>query len=256
MRANPQQINPGPGSSAVPPHGLIRTVDLGRLDYAAAYLRQQETLRATVDARAGEQSPRDPLAPLATILFVEHPDVITVSRRPTAAGNVLFSAEHLASLGVQLHETDRGGDVTYHGPGQLVAYPIVDLNAFGLRLHDYMRLLEQAVIDTLAVFGVLGQRDPAATGVWTPSSAGLAKVCAMGVRVRHWVSMHGLALNVSTDLRRFQLIVPCGLVGRPVTSLHALLGNASPDMHHVMHELDRSLRALLLSKLAARPSSG
>ncbi|QKK09243.1 MAG: lipoyl(octanoyl) transferase LipB [Planctomycetota bacterium] len=146
-----------------------------------------------------------------------------------------------------------GGDITYHGPGQLVAYPILDLNVLMLRLHDYMRLLEQSVIDTLAGFGVEGQRDPEATGVWVelaryqPAApeGRLAKIAAMGVRVRRWVSMHGLSLNVDPDPAHFRLIVPCGLAGRPVTTLRALLGDDCPSMERVSEALVGHLHANL-----------
>src|SRR5262249_23731675 len=160
---------------------------------------------------------------------VEHdPPVITVT--PRAGVNLLASPEALAAAGIEVEETDRGGDITYHGPGQLVVYPILDLNLLKLRLHEYMRMLAAAVIDTCAAFGVRARRDVCATGVWVPrgdadASNGTcgsltdAKICAMGVRVRRWVTMHGLALNVTTDLSHFSHIVPCGLVGRPVTSL-------------------------------------
>jgi len=138
-------------------------------------------------------------------------------------------------------ETDRGGDITYHGPGQLVAYPILDLNRYGLGLHAYMRLLEQVVIDTVAVWGVVGERDPGATGVWVRGR----KIAAFGVRVRKWVSMHGLALNVTTILDHFGLVVPCGLVGRGVTSLHGELGARCPAMDDVKRTLVRSLNERL-----------
>lgn len=160
---------------------------------------------------------------LGTIITVEHDPVITVTKRPEARGHVLASAELLARSGVELVETDRGGDVTYHGPGQLVVYPIVDLQRTGIRLHGFMRLLEQAVMRAVADLGVHAIRDDAATGVWLPDAGGRPerKICAIGIRVSRWISRHGLALNVSPDLGHFGLIVPCGLVGRPVTSLAA-----------------------------------
>ncbi len=222
--------------------------DLGRLDYAPAYARQCELVDEIVAARES-----DPGVRRAAILLVEHPPLITVTRRPGAAEHVTASADALRQAGVAVLETDRGGDVTYHGPGQLVVYPIVDLNAFGLRLHDYMRLLERAVIRAIGAFGVRGHRDVCATGVWVGGSetaagadtgcgAGGAKICAMGVRVRKWVSMHGLAINVSTNLEHFGLIVPCGLVGRSVTSLERELGELCPSMDAVKREVREALR--------------
>lgn len=200
--------------------------------YADAYQRQVEGVQRVLAERGS------PDASPGEILTVEHEPVVTVTRRQGAASHVLASDQALASAGIERVETDRGGDVTYHGPGQLVCYPILDLNRFGFRLHDYMRFLEECVIRTLARYGVVGSRDESATGVWVERQGQQpAKIAAMGVRVRRWVSFHGLALNVSTDLSHFQVIVPCGLVGRPVTSLQELLGASTPSMHDVRAEL-------------------
>jgi lipoyl(octanoyl) transferase len=201
----------------------VRTVELGRMAYREAYRRQCDHVEEVLEAReAGTPE-------IGRILVVEHEPVITISRRQGALGNLLASPEFLASQGVAIEETDRGGDITYHGPGQLVVYPILDLNLLNLGLHAYMRLLEQAVIDACGDMRIPAHRDATVTGVWvSPEGIGLeaqagaahsAKICAMGVRVRKWVSMHGLALNVRTNLDHFRLIVPCGLAGRPVTSL-------------------------------------
>ncbi len=214
--------------------------DLGRLAYAEAFDLQKGLQQQVIDARGRGES-------LGYLVLVEHdPPVITISRRKTARDHLLATDEQLAEAGVQLTETDRGGDITYHGPGQLVVYPILDLNALRLRIHGYMRFLEQIVIDTLAEFGIEGRRDAQATGVWVGGGAdeeshGLLsvgvgepqKICAMGVRVSRWVSMHGLALNVTTKLDHFNLIVPCGLVGRTVTSMQRELADACPSMDQV-----------------------
>lgn len=215
----------------------VRLIDLGRLAYASAYERQiQEVERVLADRdRPGDTPP-------GTLLLVEHDPVITMTPRPGVESHLLASPELLARSGVSLAKTDRGGDITYHGPGQLVVYPILDLNRLNLGLHAYMRLLEQAVIDYCAALGVPAHRDSAATGVWVdPGSPGInlmsfgepgraAKLCAMGVRVRKWISFHGLALNVAVNLDHFRLIVPCGLAGRPVTSLLQLLGPRCPTL--------------------------
>lgn len=239
----------------------LDVVDLGRLPYAQAYAVQAATLETVLASR-------DAAAPkTGVILTVEHDPVITVSRRAGAAEHIVANRDTLAQMGISVEETDRGGDITYHGPGQLVVYPILDLNALNLGLHAYMRLLEQAVIDTCAEFGVPAQRDASATGVWVPidarsgrldaraSAAGdpaattqLAKVCAMGVRVRRWISMHGLAINVRTDLRHFATIVPCGLHGRPVCSLESVLGAGAPTLPQVREILVRTLRASVESQ--------
>jgi len=205
------------------------------MEYEAAYALQVSRVDEVVASRecGGD---------MGTLLSVEHvPAVITVSRRAGAAAHLLASPEYLAAAGIQVRETDRGGDITYHGPGQLIFYPILDLNIFNLGLHEYMRLLEEAVIRTCARWGIVAERDAKATGVWVNG----AKICAMGVRVRKWVSMHGLAINVETDLSHFSLIVPCGLVGRPVTSMRALLGSGCPTMEEVRVVLAGELRALL-----------
>lgn len=194
------------------------------MPYPAAYELQVRTLEGVIAGRAAAGSS------IGTLLCVEHDPVITMTRKAVQGGHLIAPQETLAREGIAIHETDRGGDITYHGPGQVVMYPILDLNALNLGLHDYMRMLEDSIIASCARFGLPTMRDPAATGVWTVREGRpYAKVCAMGVRVRRWVSMHGLAINVRTDLRHFQYIVPCGLVGRPVTSLHAELGDAAPS---------------------------
>jgi len=201
-----------------------RVIDLGRMPYDAAYRVQCRHLDDVLGARAAGT----PEA--GRILLVEHEPVVTVSRRESAKRHLVATPHALAHAGVAVADTDRGGDITYHGPGQLVAYPILDLNLLNLGLHDYMRLLEAAVIDACTGFGVPTCRDPSATGVWTVAQGGApaAKLCAMGVRVKRWVSMHGLALNVETNLDHFGLIVPCGLAGRRVTSLRQELGERAP----------------------------
>ncbi len=216
----------------------LPVIDLGRMTYADAYARQVAELEGVLaDRDAGR-------ARVGTLLLVEHDAVVTVSRRPGAASHLLATPEMLARAGVSVEQTDRGGDVTYHGPGQLVAYPILDLNLLGLGLHDYMRLLEEAVIRTLAAFGIAGSRDATATGVWVGEGPAAAKVAAMGVRVRRWASMHGLSINVSPRMEHFGLIVPCGLAGRPVTSMERLLGAGCPEMGAVKRELVAHLETL------------
>lgn len=223
--------------------------DLGRTSYADAYARQVEWCERIVASRDS----RSPIP--GHVMLVEHdPPVITVTPRKDAPAHVIASPAQLVAAGVSVVPTDRGGDVTYHGPGQLVAYPIIDLNAHHLRLHEYMRLLESVVMSTCSAFAVRTMRDPKATGVWTmdPHGEPGAKIAAMGVRVRRWVSLHGLALNVTTNLDHFALIVPCGLVGRAVTSLQNELGPRCPTMAAVK----ACLRAELARALAAcRPES-
>lgn len=222
----------------------LRVTDLGRMCYRAAYELQNQLVDGLISARAS--GPR-----IGDLLLVEHDPVITVTARADAPGHVLAGADRLAALGVDVCPTDRGGDVTYHGPGQLVAYPIVDLNRLNSRLVEYLRSLESAVIATLSGFGVRGQRDPAATGVWADIGGTLHKVCAIGVRVRRWITMHGLAINADPDLSHFGLIVPCGLHGRPVTSLRRLLGDGCPSMGDLKSSLSMHLSSTF-AEMAAR----
>lgn len=197
--------------------------DLGKMAYEPA-LALQRKIQQEVIAR------RDHFPIPFNLLLVEHvPPVITVSRRATSEEHLLATEQQLIEAGIQLCETDRGGDITYHGEGQLVGYPIFDLNALSLRLHGYMRFLEGIIIDVLGHYGIEGTRDACATGVWVND----AKICALGVRISRWVSMHGFALNVSPNMKHFNLIVPCGLVGRSVTSMHELLGENCPSVVQV-----------------------
>jgi lipoyl(octanoyl) transferase len=217
-----------------------RFKDLGRVSYADALERQRACHAELVAARAhggGEM----------TVFTLEHdPPVITLTRRPGVRAHLLATPEHLLEHGIEVVETDRGGDITYHGPGQLVAYPILDLNRLGLRIHPYMRLLEDVVIETVASFGIDAGREEGATGVWVSAGTPEArKIAALGVRLSRWCSMHGLALNVDPDLSHFDLIVPCGLSGRPVTSLRRELGEDCPSIERVRDALERAFNDAL-----------
>ena len=203
---------------------MLQISDLGSVPYEEALEFQQQTHQKIVEGRnAGSYSP-------FRLLLLEHdPPVITLSKRPAATAHLLATPEKLAASGIKICKTDRGGDITYHGPDQLVGYPIFDLNELSLRIHSYMRFLEGCIINVLAKFDIKGERDKCATGVWVDGS----KICAMGVRVSKWVSMHGFALNVTTNLDHFDLIVPCGLAGRTVTSMKNILGDQCPSMDEV-----------------------
>ncbi len=222
--------------------------DLGEIAYAEACALQRDLQRRVIESRRAPGGQRR-----MYLLLLEHvPPVITISRRRAARGHLLAGGDQLAAAGVEVARTDRGGDITYHGPGQLVVYPILDLNRLGLRLHGYMRFLEQIAIDTLGSFGIPARRDPTGTGVWVTGKDGATerrideltarrteggKICAMGVRISRWVSMHGLALNVTTNLDHFNLIVPCGLSGVSVTSMERELGDACPAMQDVRERM-------------------
>jgi lipoyl(octanoyl) transferase len=173
-----------------------------------------------------------------TLLLVEHDPVVTLGRS-TKAGNLVANPDLLAARGAELFEIERGGDVTFHGPGQLVGYPIIDLSQHRQDLHWYLRQLEQVIIDAIAPFGIVGGRVPAYTGVWT----GDRKIASIGVHARSWVTWHGFALNVSTDLSWFDLMVPCGIQGVTMTSMvretgvEITLGDVSS---HVVQAFGRS----------------
>lgn len=161
--------------------------------------------------------------PRGTILIVEHPAVYTLGKSGHAE-NMLVTEEYLKSLGAEFYHIDRGGDITFHGPGQLVCYPIIDLDAVGLGIRKYIDALEQTVIDLAKEYGIEAHRSEGASGVWITRGARLEKLCAIGVRASHGVTMHGLAMNVSTDLNWFHLINPCGFTDRGVCSFTTLTG--------------------------------
>ena len=202
---------------------------LGRVGYVEA-LAMQERLVASRRSGGGPD----------TLLLLEHPPVVTLGRRGDP-GHVLLDEEQLRQRGIELHETGRGGDVTFHGPGQLVGYPIVQLPPDRRDAHRYLRDLEQALIDTAGSYGVSATRLQGLTGVWV----GDEKLAAIGVRLNTgWITSHGFALNVSVDLESFESIVPCGIAGRGVTSLAKLLGTA-PAVREVADRTARHVAAVL-----------
>ena len=185
---------------------------LGLMPYAEALALQ----RALVEDRRADRIPD-------TLLLVEHPHVLTLGVRGDGGrSHILASADALASRGVEIHETGRGGDITYHGPGQLVGYPIIDLKPDRCDVHRYVRDLEDVLIRTASDYGVLAERVDGLTGVWV----GREKLAAIGVRIARWITSHGFAFNVTTNLDYFGLIVPCGIADRGVTSLALLTGRA------------------------------
>ena len=187
---------------------------LGRVAYNAALELQKQLVE---DRRAGRIAD--------TLLLVEHPPVITLGVRTRgSSANIIASAATLEAQGVTVHETGRGGDVTYHGPGQLVGYPILDLRPDRCDVHRYVRDLEVVLIRAVATFGVKAGRITGLTGVWVGPEGREEKLAAIGVRISRWITSHGFALNVGTDLSHFNLIVPCGIADRGVTSLERLVG--------------------------------
>lgn len=182
---------------------------LGKVSYSEGLALQERAVERLRSGQASEQ-----------LLLVEHPHVFTLGRGANSA-NILADQTELESLEVDVYETGRGGDVTYHGPGQLVGYPIIDLKPDRCDVHRYVRDIEEALIRTIKDFGIEGSRIPGLTGVWV----GNEKIAAIGVRIARWITSHGFALNVNTDLRYFEMIVPCGITDKGVTSLSAMVGH-------------------------------
>ncbi len=195
-----------------PGSGQLEVRDLGRMRYADAFALQQQLVTQRKAAEIADQ-----------LLFVEHPHVVTMGRNGRGE-NLLASPELLERSGIEFQPTDRGGDVTYHGPGQIVCYPILDLRDWKRDVVAYVRAIEEVVIRSLGEFGIEGSRVAGASGVWV----GDAKVAAIGVHISRWVTSHGFALNLNTDLNYFRYIVPCGLT-KPVTSMRALGCDANRD---------------------------
>lgn len=218
-----------PAASSAATAAKIVLRDLGRVGYAEAF----ELQRGLVERRKHGEIPDQ-------LLIVEHPPVVTMGRNGHEE-NLLAAPEVLARAGIEFNRTDRGGDVTFHGPGQVVGYPIFDLREWKRDVVAYVRGIEEALILALAEFGICGERLAGATGVWVqapsgPAPTGLAKIAAIGVHISRWVASHGFALNVDTDLSYFRYIVPCGLT-KPVTSMRAL-GSAA-DRKDVVAALAR-----------------
>lgn len=206
--------------------------DLGRMDYKACWDLQQELFDARVARKRAGSIPvpgtdGDP-DDAGTVLLVEHPPVYTLGKSGHAE-NLLVNQEALEAMGAQFFHIDRGGDITFHGPGQLVCYPILDLERLGIGLREYIEALEEAVIRTVAEYGIAAGRIAGASGVWIdPGKARPRKICAIGVRSSRYVTMHGFALNVTTDLQWFSRINPCGFTDRGVASIASETGREVP----------------------------
>ncbi len=209
----------------------IQLQDLGNKDYKETWDYQEQLFKQIVDIKiqnrkfnsqpmpAGRQVPTPNF-----LLFVEHPHVYTLGKSGDMS-NLLLSEKQLEAKGATFYKINRGGDITYHGPGQIVGYPILDLENFFTDIHKYLRFLEEVIILTLAEYNIIGTRSEGETGVWLDLGTPFArKICAMGVRASRWVTMHGFALNVNANLGYFDNIIPCGIKGKAVTSMHVELG--------------------------------
>ena len=226
---------------------VVSCRDLGTMDYKECWDLQQSLFDALVTRKA--ESGRNP-DDAGTILLVEHPPVYTLGKSGHAE-NLLVSREALEAMGARFFHIDRGGDITFHGPGQLVCYPILDLESIGIGLREYIDALEEAVIRTVAEYGIAAGRIAGASGVWIdPEGRCPRKICAIGVRSSRFITMHGFALNVSTDLAWFTRINPCGFTDRGVTSIAAETG-LQPSMQEVERMVVRKLAAALRCEIAA-----
>ena len=223
--------------------------DLGQMDYKSAWDYQENLLQENVRIKskayaleAGSVPERADLPEITRhhLLFVEHPPVYTLGKSGQKE-NILISEETLNGKGIGFFHTNRGGDITYHGPGQIVGYPILDLEKFYTDIGKYLRNIEEVMIRTLSEYGITGDRSPGETGVWIdPDIKGRErKICAIGVRSSRWITMHGFALNVNTDLGYFNHIIPCGIINKQVTSLEKELGYEL-DMDEVKEKVKKN----------------
>ncbi len=214
--------------------------DLGLIDYKEAWDYQEKLFQEIIDIKSRNRKEGTNMATQSHLLFCEHPHVYTLGKSGDEK-NLLVNKEYLKSSGATFYKINRGGDITYHGPGQIVGYPILDLDNFFTDIHKYLRLLEEAVIKTIAEYGLEGERSSGETGVWLDvGKLTVRKICALGVRSSRWVTMHGFAFNVNADLSYFGNIVPCGILDKSVTSLQEELGCVL-DIEEVKEKLKNHL---------------
>lgn len=224
--------------------------DLGRMAYRECWEQQLSLFDALLRSKRSDATAAERVAESMAgwLLFVEHNPVYTLGKNGKAS-NILFSEQMLERIGAEFFHIERGGDVTFHGPGQIVGYPILDLEKVGIGLREYIDAMEQSVIDCLKLWGIEAGRIAGASGVWIePESVRARKICAIGVRSSRYVTMHGFAFNVSTDLRYFSYINPCGFVDKGVTSMEAELGR-KVDIEQVKTELINQLKEKLDVKI-------
>jgi lipoyl(octanoyl) transferase len=217
--------------------------DLGLIDYKEAWGYQEKRFNEILDVKKNNRKENRQDPTLSYLLFCEHPHVYTLGKSGDE-NNLLVNEDYLKSRGATFYKINRGGDITYHGPGQIVGYPILDLDNFFTDIHKYLRYLEEAVILTLADYGIQSTRSDGETGVWLDVGGEKArKICALGVRSSRWVTMHGFAFNVNCDLSYFGNIIPCGIVDKSVTSMQKELSKEL-DMQEVQHKLKGHLKKL------------
>ena len=218
----------------------IKFIDLGVMDYKDAWDYQQNLFDEIVEIKKKNRKNNSELITPNYFLFVEHPHVYTLGKSGNMS-NLLIDENQLKRKNASFYKINRGGDITYHGPGQIVGYPILDLENFFTDIHKYLRLLEETVINTLKIYGIEGERNRGKTGVWLDVKSPFPrKICAMGVRASRWVTMHGFALNVDVNLDYFNNIIPCGLANNIVTSLNKELGYNNINIKKVKDDLKTS----------------
>ena len=217
----------------------IKVLELGQKDYKETWDFQEELFQDVVNKKIQNRRENTKHLTPNHLLFVEHPHVYTLGKSGDLS-NLLLNEKQLVEKKATFYKINRGGDITYHGPGQIVGYPILDLENFFTDIHKYLRLLEEMVILTLAEYGLKAERSKGETGDWLDVGTPFArKICAMGVRASRWVTMHGFALNVNVDLGYFDNIVPCGIQDKAVTSLNVELGKTEIDMQDVKAKLKK-----------------
>lgn len=222
----------------------VQIQDLGRKDYKETWDYQEHLFKAILDTKIKNRREDAGLETDNHFLFVEHPHVYTLGKSGDLS-NLLLSEDELAKKGATFYKINRGGDITYHGPGQIVGYPILDLDNFFTDIHKYLRYLEEVIILTLAEYGLKTERSPGETGVWLDVGTPFArKICAMGVRASRWVTMHGFALNANVDLGYFDNIIPCGIKGKAVTSINVELGVDKVDENEIKEKLLKHFKHL------------
>jgi lipoyl(octanoyl) transferase len=215
----------------------IQLQDLGFKDYKQTWEYQEELFQQILDIKIKNRREENNLETPNYFIYVTHPHVYTLGKSGDLS-NLLLSEKQLQEKGATFYKINRGGDITYHGPGQIVGYPIIDLENFFTDIHKYLRFLEEAIIQTLSEYGLQSGRSDGETGVWLGVGTPFArKICALGVRASRWVTMHGFALNVNADLGYFDNIIPCGIKGKAVTSLNVELGIDKVDEQEVKDKI-------------------
>ncbi|NAS31587.1 lipoyl(octanoyl) transferase LipB [Flavobacteriaceae bacterium R38] len=227
----------------------INVQDLGLKDYKESWDYQELLFKEILDIKIKNRKEEANLPTPNHFLFVEHPHVYTLGKSGDK-NNLLLNEIQLAAKDAVYYKINRGGDITYHGPGQIVGYPILDLDNFFTDIHKYLRFLEEVIILTLKEYGLQGERSEGETGVWLDVGTPFArKICAMGVRASRWVTMHGFALNVNTNLGYFDNIIPCGIQDKAVTSLNVELGIKEVSLHEVKEKLLRHFENIFEAEL-------